>query len=153
MDDPLLVSVLHRLADRDEQLEPFAERQPAFVAEPGDGDALDQLHDKVGATRVGRAGVEDLGDVGMVHERQRWRSAANRASTWRLSIPALIIFSATVRLIGRVCSAMKTVPMPPSPMVCKSLYGPMSAPASSVAGAEPTVGVADAGGDSKKFPA
>ena len=70
MDDPLLVSVLHRLADRDEQLEPFAERQPAFVAEPGDGDALDQLHDKVGATRVGRAGVEDLGDVGMVHERQ-----------------------------------------------------------------------------------
>ena len=36
-----------------------------------DRDALDQLHDEVGASRVGRAGVEDLGDIGMIHHRQR----------------------------------------------------------------------------------
>ena len=46
-------------------------RQPALVAEPGDRDALDQLHHEVGAAGVGRAGVEDLGDVGMVHQGQR----------------------------------------------------------------------------------
>ena len=46
-------------------------RQPAFVAEPGDRDALDQLHHEVGTARVGGAGVEDLGDVGVVHQGQR----------------------------------------------------------------------------------
>ena len=45
-------------------------RQPAFVAEPGDRDALDQLHHEVGAAGVGGAGVEDLGDVGVVHQGQ-----------------------------------------------------------------------------------
>ena len=45
-------------------------RQPAFVAEPGDRDALDQLHHEVGPARVGGAGVEDLGDVRVVHQGQ-----------------------------------------------------------------------------------
>ncbi len=36
----------------------------------GDRDALDQLHDEVGTARVGGAGVEDLGDVGVVHQGQ-----------------------------------------------------------------------------------
>ena len=40
------------------------------VAVVGDRDAADQLHDEVGAARVGGAGVEDLGDVGVVHQRQ-----------------------------------------------------------------------------------
>ena len=70
VDDPLLVRVLYRLADRDRQLESFAGRQPAFVAEPGDRDALDQLHDEVRAAGVGGAGVENLGDVGVVHQGQ-----------------------------------------------------------------------------------
>ena len=34
------------------------------------------------------------------------RSASNRASTWRLSNPALMSFRATSRLTGWVCSAM-----------------------------------------------
>ena len=34
------------------------------------GMPLDQLHDEVGPAAVGRAGVEDAGDVGMVHQRQ-----------------------------------------------------------------------------------
>ena len=70
VDDPLLVRVLHRLADRDEQLQPLAGRQPPLVAVLGDRDALDQLHDEVGAARVGGAGVEDPGDVGVVHQGQ-----------------------------------------------------------------------------------
>ena len=41
-----------------------------LVAVAGDRDALDQLHDEVGPARVGRAGVEDLGDVGVVHQGQ-----------------------------------------------------------------------------------
>ena len=71
MDDPLLVGVLHGLADRDGQLEPLAKRQPALVAELGDRDALDQLHHEVGASLLGGAGVEHLGDVGVVHQGQR----------------------------------------------------------------------------------
>ena len=56
------------------------------------------------------------------------RSASNRAMTWRLSMPALMSLSATLRCTGWVCSAMKTVPMPPSPICWSSLYGPMTVP-------------------------
>src|SRR5215472_14294141 len=44
---------------------------PVVVAELGDGDALDQLHDEVGPTGGRRATVVDLGDIGMVHQCQR----------------------------------------------------------------------------------
>ena len=46
-------------------------RELVAVAILGDRDALDQLHDEVGPAGVGGAGVEDLGDVGVVHQRQR----------------------------------------------------------------------------------
>ena len=36
--------------------------------------------------------------------------------------------SATRRLTGSVCSAIQTVPMPPSPICSSSLYGPMTVP-------------------------
>ena len=42
----------------------------SLVAVLGDRDAADQLHDEVGPARVGGAGVEHLGDVGVVHQRQ-----------------------------------------------------------------------------------
>ena len=38
--------------------------------------------------------------------------------------------SATLRRTGVSCSAMKTTPMPPSPIDCSSLYGPMRVPGS-----------------------
>ncbi len=44
-----------------------------------------------------------------------WRSASNRATTSRVSIPSLITLSATRRRTGFSCSAMKTTPKPPSP--------------------------------------
>ncbi len=41
-----------------------------LVAIAGDRHALDQLHDEVGPARFGSAGVEDLGDIGVVHQCQ-----------------------------------------------------------------------------------
>ena len=70
MDHALLVGVLHRLADRDEQRQPLAGRQPGPVAIVGDRHALDQLHHEVGAA-LGLPCIQDLGDVRMVHQGQR----------------------------------------------------------------------------------
>jgi hypothetical protein len=70
VDDPLLVGVLDGLADRHEQLQPLARRQPAVVAKLRDGDAVDQLHDEIGPAARRGVGVEDAGDVLVVHERQ-----------------------------------------------------------------------------------
>jgi hypothetical protein len=71
VDDPLLVRVLHGLADQDEQLQPFPGREAMPVAVLGDGHALDQLHHEVRAAGRRAAGIEDLGDVRVVHHRQR----------------------------------------------------------------------------------
>ena len=53
VDDPFLMGVLHGLADRHEQLEPLARSKGcSSVAELGDRDAADQLHDEVGTARL-----------------------------------------------------------------------------------------------------
>src|SRR5262249_45930343 len=46
VDDPLLVSVLDRLTDRDEELQALARGELGLVAVLGDRDAVDQLHDE-----------------------------------------------------------------------------------------------------------
>ena len=79
--------------------------EPVLVAVVGDGDALDQLHDEVGPAAVGGPGVEHLGDVGVVHQGQGLCSAAKRAMTWTVSMPGLMILSATRRRTGWSCSA------------------------------------------------
>src|SRR5262245_37797554 len=66
------------------------------------------------------------------------RSASMRAITCVLSIPGLITLRATLRWTGWVCSASQTEPMPPSPIGCKSLYGPTRPPDSS--GGPPAAG-------------
>jgi hypothetical protein len=48
--------------------------------------------------------------------------------TCRLSIPGLMTFRATSRFTGSVCCAIQTPPMPPSPISCTSLYGPITVP-------------------------
>jgi hypothetical protein len=68
------------------------------------------------------------------------RSASNRAITCRVSIPSLITFSATRRRTGSRCSAIHTVPNPPWPISCNSLYRPIDAPAHS----EPPASLASA---------
>ncbi len=71
VNDPLLVRVLNGLADGDKQFEALPHSQPVVVAVRRDGDAVDQLHHKIGPTGGCRARIENPGDVGMVHEGQR----------------------------------------------------------------------------------
>src|SRR5262249_26019606 len=56
------------------------------------------------------------------------RSDSKRATTWAVSIPGLMILSATLRCTGCTCSAMKTTPKPPSPIFSSSLYEPTRVP-------------------------
>ncbi len=63
--------VMQRLAHLDEQLQALDGAEIVLVAELGDGHALHQLHDEVRPAGFGRAAVEHLGDVRVVHHRQR----------------------------------------------------------------------------------
>jgi hypothetical protein len=71
MDEAFLVGMLDSLADRPEQLQPLPDRQAVLIAVIGDGHAAEQFHDEIRPARGGFAGIEHLGDVGMVHEGQR----------------------------------------------------------------------------------
>src|SRR6266849_2911090 len=53
------------------------------------------------------------------------RSDWNRWSTSSSNLPTLMSFNATCRRTGAVCSASHTCPMPPSPILRMSRYGPM----------------------------
>ena len=71
MDDALLMRVLDGLANLDEQVEPFLGGEIVLVAVIGDADAAHQFHHEVRPARFGRARIQHLGDVGMIHHRQR----------------------------------------------------------------------------------
>ncbi len=71
VNDSLLVRVLDGVAKVGEQLQALAGGELVLIAKLGDGHALDQLHHEVGAAGVGGARVKNLGDVGVIHERQR----------------------------------------------------------------------------------
>jgi len=62
--------VLNRLAHLDEEIEPCAGVELLGVTILQDADAADVLHDEVRPAGFRRAGVEHLGDVGMIHHRQ-----------------------------------------------------------------------------------
>ena len=71
VNDSLLMRVLDGVADVDKQLQPLADGQLVFVTVLRDRNALDQFHRKERPTAVGGAGIQDVGDIGMVHHRQR----------------------------------------------------------------------------------
>ena len=71
VDDPLLVRVLNRRADELEQVEAVADAEPVRVAVFGERHAFDQFHDEKRRSRFRRARVQQLGDVRMIHERNR----------------------------------------------------------------------------------
>ena len=71
MDDRLLMRVLHSFTDLDEQFHPFSCRQFVLVAIGRDGQPGDILHHEIGAPVERRARVEHLGDVRVIHQRQR----------------------------------------------------------------------------------
>ena len=68
---PFWCGVLHRLADRHEQLQPGLHRQPFLIAVLGERHALHQFHDEERLAGWGDAAVVDAGDVRVVHQRQR----------------------------------------------------------------------------------
>ena len=70
MDDPLLVGVLHRLADRHEQLQAGPDREPQAVAVLGDRLPAHQLHHEERLAGLGAAAVVHAGDIGVVHQGQ-----------------------------------------------------------------------------------
>jgi hypothetical protein len=71
MDDGLEMRVLHPIAHFDEQLQPLTDAHPLLIAISSDGQAGHILHHKVRLAVWSRAGIEDLGDRGMVHDGQR----------------------------------------------------------------------------------
>jgi hypothetical protein len=71
MDDALLVRMLHCVANQDEELESLPGGALVLIAKGGNGQSTHQFHDKVRPARGGRACIQDTGDIGMVHHRQR----------------------------------------------------------------------------------
>ena len=68
VDDALLVGVVDGLADGDEEFDALAGGEVVAFGVGGDGESVDELHDEEGEALGGGAGVEDLSDVGVVHE-------------------------------------------------------------------------------------
>ena len=71
MNDAFLVGVLDGMADFDEQIETLLGAEVGLIAVVGDGYATDQFHHKVWAALLCGARIEHLGDVRMIHHRQR----------------------------------------------------------------------------------
>src|SRR2546425_12109762 len=71
MNDALLMRVLNGVADLREEGEALTRGQIVLVAILCDGNAPYQLHHEVRPAPVGHTGVEDLGNVWMIHQRQR----------------------------------------------------------------------------------
>ena len=71
MDRQVLVGVVDRLTDVEEQPEPPADRQPPGVAVGVDGLAVHVLHREVREPLRRHAGVEDLGNVGVIQAREQ----------------------------------------------------------------------------------
>ena len=89
---------------RHEQLEALAARV-VVVAVLGDRNTLDQFHHEVGPARLGGPGVEDLGDVGMIHQCQGLPLGLEARDDLLGVHPGLMIFRATLRRTGSICSA------------------------------------------------
>ena len=71
VDDALLMGMLHRLTDRDEEREPLRRREIRLIAVIRDLDAPHQFHDKERPPRGRGARIMHFGDVGMIHHRER----------------------------------------------------------------------------------
>ena len=70
VDDPLLMRVLHSVADLHEEIETLFDGYPGLVAILGDGHALDVLHHEERTPLFRDSSIEHFRDVRMIHERQ-----------------------------------------------------------------------------------
>ena len=102
MDDPFLVGMLHRLADGDKQLQPLAEREVMLVAVSVIGTPLTSSITKYGRPESVVPASSTLAMFGWSIKASACRSASKRAITCRVSMPGLMIFSATLRWTGCV---------------------------------------------------
>ena len=128
MDDALLMRVLDRLADLDEQIQPFLGGELVLVAVLRDADAPHQFHHEIWPAQIGGARIQHLGDVRMIHHRQRLPLRLEPRDH-RLGVhPQLDDLQRDRRRTGSVCSATYTTPQPPSPIRSINLYRPTSGP-------------------------
>ena len=70
MNDGFLVGMLHSFAHPEKEFEALAQRETVPVGIDGDGQAGDVFHDEVRLPLRCGAGVENLGDGGMIHHGQ-----------------------------------------------------------------------------------
>jgi len=70
MDDEVLMSILDRAANDQEEIQPLADAQAMRRGVLGDRTAFNVLHHQVGLPFVGRPAVENGGDVGVLQARQ-----------------------------------------------------------------------------------
>ena len=92
-------------ASTQEQLESLIRAQPLLVAVLRNRQALYQLHDKERPAHIGRTTVENAGDVRMIHHGQRLTFCLEAGHDVLGGDPDRMIFSATFRMTGSVCSA------------------------------------------------
>ena len=71
VENPPLMSVLESVTDPDEKLETVRQTESVLLGELGDRRSMHELHDEVRTPILVNTTVEDLGDVGMVHHRER----------------------------------------------------------------------------------
>jgi hypothetical protein len=131
---PFLVGELDRGAHLAEQLQPLPRCELVGAAVVGDRHPRTSSMTKNGRPCSVVPASRTVAMFGWSISARACRSASNRATTCRVSMPGLITFSATFRWTGWVCSATNTCPIPPSPICSISLYGPMVVPGSSVTG-------------------
>ena len=70
MDDALLVGVLDRMTDLDEQRESVLGAKTVLVAVVCNGDSLNQFHHEVRPTGLSGPGINNFGDIGVIHQGQ-----------------------------------------------------------------------------------
>ncbi len=63
--------MLDGVTNREKQIQAFPGGQLVVVTITRDRNPLDQFHHEVGTSRLGRPGIENLGDIGVIHHGQR----------------------------------------------------------------------------------
>src|SRR5437762_2027644 len=62
--------MLDGFADLNEEFDPLFNCQMLCITETRDRDSFHEFHDEVGESTICGTGIQDVGDVGMLHQRQ-----------------------------------------------------------------------------------
>ena len=87
-------------------LKPLARGTCCLVAVIRDLHPAHQFHHEEGPARFGRAGIQNFGDVRVIHQRERLAFGLEAGDDLLVSMPSLITLSATRRRTGSSCSAI-----------------------------------------------